>query len=94
MRNLLLYSTVSYHRFFMYSVYIPVIHDMEGILAFSFVFFRNHTVEFFHNYQNTNLTDQAITSYLVFPILNLLQSLINLVVLQFNLLINNMHEKN
>ena len=36
--------------------------------------------EFFHNYQNTKLRDLAITSYLVFPILNLLQSLINLVV--------------
>ena len=36
--------------------------------------------EFFHNYQNTKLTDLAITSYLVFAILNLLQSLINLVV--------------
>ena len=36
--------------------------------------------EFFHNYQNTKLTDLAITSYmfLVFPMLNLLQSLINL----------------
>ena len=35
--------------------------------------------EVFHNYQNTKLTDAAITSYVVFPLLNLLQSLINLV---------------
>ena len=37
-----------------------------------------YTFEFFPNHQNTKLTDLAITSYLVFPILNLLQSLINL----------------
>ena len=40
---------------------------------------ESYLFEFFHNYQNTKLTDLAITSYLDFPILNLLQSLINLV---------------
>ena len=42
--------------------------------------FLSNTIELFHNYQNTKLTELAITSYLVFAVLNLLQSLINLVV--------------
>ena len=39
----------------------------------------SQTFEFFHNCQNAKLTDLTISSYLVFPMLNLLQSLINLV---------------
>ena len=57
-------------------------HIVEGSL-FQVLILSSMTfalfVEFFHNYQNTKLTDLAITSYLVFRLLNVLQSLINLV---------------
>ena len=40
---------------------------------------RSVVFEFFRNYRSTKLTDLAIACYLVFPMLNLLQSPINLV---------------
>ena len=67
--NVTTHCSLKLIQLFKIELYIFFNKNSENIESFTF--------EFFHNYQNKKLTNLEITCYLVFLMLNLLQSLTN-----------------